>query len=102
MATKKSSSPKNVSARPVVIAPRITEKAARLSEGNAYTFNVAVDATKLEIKRAIEVLYKKSPIKVAVSNKGKEYVFRRGRLGTKNAYKKAVVYLKRGETIDFI
>lgn len=86
----------------VIIAPRITEKAARLSEGNAFTFNVAVDATKEEIKKAVAVLYGKTPVKVAVATRKQQMVFRRGRIGKEGAYKKAVVYLKKGETIDFI
>lgn len=86
----------------VIITPRITEKAARLSEGNAFTFNVAVDASKEDIKNAVFVLYGKKPVKVSVVNQKQRTVFKRGRVGHEGAYKKATVFLKKGETIDFI
>lgn len=86
----------------VILAPRVTEKAARLSEGSAFTFNVAIDATKEQIKKAVEVLYGKKPVKVTVIKQKQRLVFKRGRIGKEGAYKKATVYLTKGETIEFI
>lgn len=86
----------------VLLSPRITEKAARLSETHAFTFNVAIDATKEQIKNAVEVLYGKKPVKVSVVVQKQRTVFKRGRVGHEGAYKKATVFLKKGETIEFI
>ncbi|MFA6397409.1 MAG: 50S ribosomal protein L23 [Candidatus Paceibacterota bacterium] len=82
--------------------PRITEKATMLSENGAYTFNVPKDTTKNEIKKAIFSIYKVSPEKVrVVTIKAKNIIFR-GKKGTKKGGKKAYVYLKKGDKIDFV
>ncbi len=85
----------------VVRAPHITEKATLLSEKNQFVFKVAADATKPEIKAAIEGLFK---VKVKSVNtlvtKGKAKRFR-GRPGQRTDVKKAFVTLAEGESIDF-
>lgn len=84
----------------VVLAPVITEKSTLGSEHNQVTFKVAKDATKPEIKAAIEELFS---VKVKAVNtlnqKGKVKRFR-GRLGKRNDIKKAIVTLHEGETLD--
>lgn len=84
----------------VVRRPVITEKATLGSQHNQVTFRVARDATKPEIKQAIESLFK---VKVTAVNtvrvKGKTKRFR-GRLGTRSDYKKAIVTLAEGQSID--
>ena len=84
----------------VVRRPVITEKATLGSQHNQVTFRVARDATKPEIKRAVESLFK---VKVTAVNtvrvKGKKKRFR-GRLGTRSDYKKAIVTLAEGQSID--
>ena len=84
----------------VVRAPVITEKATLISENNQVTFTVALDASKHEIKAAIEDLFK---VKVTAVNtlrvKGKTKRFR-GRPGRRNDYKKAIVTLAEGQSID--
>ena len=84
----------------VIVAPHITEKATLLSENNAVVFKVAGDATKPQIKAAVEKLF---DVKVTAVNtlvtKGKTKVFR-GRLGTRSDVKKAVVTLADGQKID--
>lgn len=84
----------------IVRRPVITEKATLGSEHNQVTFRVAIDATKPEIKRAIEALFK---VKVTAVNtlrvKGKVKRFR-GRLGRRMNYKKAIVTLAEGHSID--
>ena len=80
--------------------PVITEKATLASEGGAVVFEVAMDATKPEIKQAIEGLFN---VKVKAVNttitKGKVKRFR-GRPGKRRDVKKAYVTLVEGSTID--
>ena len=83
-----------------ILGPRITEKAAYASENNVFVFNVAPDANKIQIRKAIKDMYKVTPTKIAiVVNKPKTVVFR-GRLGKKSGFKKAYVTLKKGDTIE--
>lgn len=87
----------------VIRRPRLTEKAANLSSLNVYTFDIAQGATKHDVLRAVVGLYKVTPVKVHVVNtKGKSVSLRTRRgTGTTNRLRKAYVYLKKGDTIDF-
>ena len=97
---KKEEAVEAVAKNTTVLGPRITEKAAYAAEKNVYVFNVAKDANKLQVKKAIKDLYKVVPVKIAiVVSKPKSVTFR-GYAGTKGASKKAYVYLKKGDTID--
>lgn len=84
----------------VILAPVITEKSTQGSEYNQVTFRVAQDATKPEVKAAIEELF---GVKVkavnTLSQKGKTKLFR-GRSGKRNDVKKAIVTLEEGQMID--
>ncbi len=84
----------------VIRRPIITEKATLASESGAVVFEVAMDATKPEIKEAVEKLFN---VKVKAVNttvtKGKVKRFR-GRPGTRKDVKKAYVTLADGATID--
>ncbi len=84
----------------VIRAPIITEKATLITEHNQVTFRVALDATKPEIKAAVEDLFK---VKVTAVNtlrqKGKTKRFR-GRRGKRVDTKKAIVTLAEGQSID--
>ncbi|RAU21235.1 50S ribosomal protein L23 [Paramagnetospirillum kuznetsovii] len=84
----------------VVRAPVITEKATMGSEYRQVTFKVPLDATKPEIKAAVEGIF---GVKVTAVNtliaKGKVKRFR-GRVGVRNDVKKAVVTLAEGHSID--
>ena len=84
----------------VVLAPHITEKATLLSEHNAVVFKVANDATKPQIKEAVEALF---DVKVTGVNtmvaKGKTKRWK-GRPYTRSDVKKAVVTLAQGQSID--
>ncbi|WP_137177960.1 50S ribosomal protein L23 [Roseomonas sp. AR75] len=84
----------------VIVSPVVTEKATRLNEFSQVTFRVALDATKPEIKAAVEKLFS---VKVEAVNtvvmKGKTKRFR-GREGRRSDWKKAVVRLQAGQTID--
>jgi len=88
------------SAYDIILAPAITEKSTLLSEANQVVFNVARRATKVEIKAAVESLFK---VKVKAVNtlvrKGKLKTFR-GRRGLQGDSKKAIVTLEEGHSID--
>ena len=85
----------------VLAAPHFTEKTTRLSdEINQYAFKVAVDATKAEIKQAVEELFEVTVEKVTTLNvKGKVKRNQRGTTRKKN-WKKAYVRLAEGQDID--
>ena len=82
--------------------PRITEKASFAVEQNVYTFDVSSSANKTEISKAIFALYKVKPVKVNVLSVPRKKVFLRGQEGTKGGGRKALVYLKKGDKIDFV
>ena len=84
----------------VIVSPVITEKATALSEHNKVLFKVRKDATKPQIKEAVEKLFDVKVMSVnTVLTKGKTKVFR-GRLGQRSDVKKAIVTLEAGQTID--
>lgn len=91
---------KPLKAYDIILSPVITEKATAASESNQVVFKVRHDATKPDIKKAIEQLFK---VKVKSVNtllrKGKKKVFR-GVRGQQSAIKKAIVTLEEGQTID--
>ena len=88
------------SACDVILSPVITEKATMGSEHNQVTFRVPLDASKPAIRAAVEHLFK---VKVTAVNtirqQGKTKRFR-GMVGRRPDYKKAVVTLEEGNTID--
>lgn len=86
----------------VIVSPRITEKAAHLAGANAYTFNVLRDATKREIAQAVKAIYGVTPKKVTTAAIAQKPIVRAGRLGETKVGKKAVVFLAKGETIEFV
>lgn len=79
----------------------ITEKATMHQAGSVYTFDVATSATKRDVIRAVEAIYKVKPQKVAMVKVPSKKVrsARTGKVGVKQGGKKAYVYLKSGETI---
>jgi large subunit ribosomal protein L23 len=86
----------------VLLAPQISEKATYVADKNEQViFRVASDATKPEIKAAVELMFKVSVDSVQVANvKGK--VKRMGRyVGRRNNWKKAYVFLAAGQEINF-
>ncbi len=85
----------------VVRRPVITEKSTRLSEQNKVVFEVAKDASKEDVKAAVEALFKVEVTKVNTLNRlGKVRNFR-GRPGKRQDSKRAMVTLKTGQSIDF-
>tara|TARA_B100000745_G_C20017790_1_gene345985 strand:- start:249 stop:632 length:384 start_codon:yes stop_codon:yes gene_type:complete len=88
----------------VLIKPRITEKAALMSEKNVYTFLVRRDATKYDVRDAVQALFNVTPVKVNIVNKSpRQYMSRmKGRRLTEKGMKKAYVYLKDGDSISLV
>jgi len=84
----------------VVLSPHITEKSTMLSEHNAVVFKVASGASKPEIKEAIEALFNVKVTGVnTIVTKGKSKRWK-GRPYQRSDFKKAVVTLAEGQTID--
>jgi len=83
-----------------ILSPAITEKATSLSEFNKVVFKVHVNANKNSIKRSIEKIFKVKVIKINTVNlKGKNKIVRNRKSRTPG-YKKAIVTLKKGQSID--
>lgn len=84
----------------VILAPHITEKSTLASEQNAVVFKVANNATKPQIKEAIEAIYDKKVVSVnTLIMKGKTKRWK-GKPYTRSDVKKAIVTLAEGEMID--
>ena len=86
----------------VLVGPHVSEKAAIVADtSNQYVFKVAMDATRAEIKKSVEQLFKVKVDKVTTLRvKGKVKRNRYG-LSTKPTWKKAYVRLEQGQDIDF-
>jgi len=89
----------------ILLAPHISEKATFLGEKNNQTvFRVATDATKREIKAAVELMWKEQKIEVrnvrTINVKGKQKRFDRF-MGSRSDWKKAVVRIKEGQELSF-
>ena len=83
-----------------VISPSITEKSTSLSEYNKVVFKVHKGANKSSIKKSIEKLFKVNVVKINTINlKGKTKIVR-GKKSIKAGYKKAIITLKKGQSID--
>ena len=80
--------------------PIITEKATILSEQNKTVFKVHDKANKKNIKKNIEKLFKVKVIKINIINRKPKLKLRQGRKTFKTGYKKAIVTLKKGQSID--
>ena len=83
-----------------IISPNITEKSSSLSEFNKVVFKVHKGASKNSIKKSVEKIFKVNIIKINTINlKGKTKIVRNKR-AYKSGYKKAIVTLKKGQSID--
>ncbi len=93
-------SPKSERVYDVIKSPTVTEKSTEGTSQNRYSFKAAPDATKNEIKVAVETLFKVKVETVNTLNQtGKEKTFR-GIKGRQTGFKKAIVRLAQGNTID--
>lgn len=84
----------------ILVKPRITEKATVKAESSVYTFEISPKATKSSVQKAFVEKYKVSPIKISTVTIPAKNVFVRGKRGKKSGYKKAYIYLKKGEKIE--
>jgi large subunit ribosomal protein L23 len=84
----------------ILRSPVITEKTTLFAEHNKYVFKVSMDANKIQIKKAIESIFS---VKVKAINtnvtKGKVKRFR-GKVGKRSDYKRAIITLEAGQTIE--
>lgn len=90
--------------RGVIKRPHITEKAYGLSQKNVYVFEVSPDATKHQVAAAIRAIYQVTPRKVRMVVKRPRLVrsLMRAKPTKRSGLKKAYVYLKEGDTINFM
>jgi large subunit ribosomal protein L23 len=89
----------------VLLNPHVTEKATDLSEKGVYAFNVNMRANKDQVARAITQFFKVNPVKIAMLVNKPKYSRnpRTNRIQVKkSATKKALVYLKKGDKIEFV
>ena len=88
----------------LIIKPQITEKAARIAKQDKYLFIVHKHANKIEIKKAIEKQYKITIISINTARylgkKVVRYTRKHVNKGQKPLYKKAIITLKKGQTLD--
>jgi len=83
-----------------IVSPAVTEKATSLSEFNKMVFKVHKGASKKSIKKSIEKIFKVNVIKINTINlKGKTKLVK-GKKSSRPGYKKAIVTLKKGQSID--
>lgn len=86
-----------------ILRPRITEKSSDASQKlNAYTFEIKPSASKNEVAKMVKELYKVTPLKINIVNLPRKIIFSRGKKGWSGSIKKAVVYLKKDDKIEFI
>lgn len=87
-------------ARSIIIRPIITEHSYDVMEDNVYTFEVARDANKIEIKQAVEQIFNVSVIKVNTLNVKPKPKRQRYKSGYTRTWKKAMVTLAEGDSIE--
>ena len=83
-----------------ILSPIVTEKSTNLSEQNKIVFKVPNSSNKEIIKKNIEKIFKVSVTKVNIINKPSRNKISRGRKVKVKGYKKAIITLKKGQTID--
>ena len=91
---------KKISSTDSIRQPIITEKATILSEQNKTVFKVHKQANKITIKKNIEKLFKVNVVKVNIINQKTKIKVKQGKKSVKSGYKKAIVTLKKGQSID--
>ena len=83
-----------------ILSPVITEKATILSEFNKMVFRVHKSASKNSIKKSIEKIFKVNVIKINTINLRGKTKLVRGKKSRRSGYKKAIVTLKKGQSVD--
>ena len=83
-----------------IISPIVTEKSTTLSEQNKIVFKVPRDANKINLKKNIETIFKVNVTKINIVNKQNRTKDARGKKVMVQGYKKAIITLKKGQSID--
>ncbi len=83
-----------------IYSPILTEKSTALSDQNKVVFRVPVKANKVNLKKSIEKIFKVDVIKINIINKQSRTKLTRGRKVKVQGYKKAIITLKKGQSID--
>ena len=83
-----------------IISPNITEKSTFLSEYNKIVFKVQKNASKSSIKKSVEKIFKVNVVKINTINLKGEKKIVRNKKTFKSGYKKAIITLKKGQSID--
>ena len=83
-----------------ILSPLLTEKSTNLSEQNKIIFKVPSQANKKNLKTNIEKIFKVNVIKINIVNKKRRIKSTRGRKVKISGYKKAIITLKKGQSID--
>ncbi len=83
-----------------IVGPVITEKSTNLSSLNKVVFKVMNSANKKNLKKNIEKIFKVNVTKINIINKKKRTKFTRGKTIKVKGYKKAIITLKKGQSID--
>ena len=83
-----------------IISPLLTEKSTNLSEQNKVVFKVPFNASKKNLKNNLEKIFKVNITKINIINKQNRKKLTRGKIVKVSGYKKAIVTLKKGQSID--
>jgi large subunit ribosomal protein L23 len=83
-----------------ILSPMLTEKTTNLSEQNKVVFSVPREANKKNLKNNIEKIFKVNVVKINIINKQNRTKITRGRKVKVQGYKKAIITLKKGQSID--
>ena len=83
-----------------ILSPIVTEKSTGLSEQNKIVFKVPREANKINLKKNIEKIFKVNVIKINIINKQNRRKIVRGKKVKVQGFKKAIITLKKGQSID--
>ena len=83
-----------------ILSPMLTEKTTNLSEQNKIVFKVPREANKINLKKNIEKIFKVNVTKINIVNKQNRTKITRGKKVKVRGYKKAIITLKKGQSID--
>ena len=83
-----------------IISPMVTEKSTNLSEQNKIVFKVPGGANKINLKKNIEKIFKVNVTKINIINKQNRIKITRGKKVRVSGFKKAIITLKKGQSID--
>lgn len=90
----------DLSSSKILIKPHVTEKATYPNEANVHVFKIASKANKIMVRQAVKKIYGVLPERINIVNIPAKKKFVRGKYGAKAGYKKAIVYLKKGDKIE--